>query len=273
MKNSFSRIGTHISLLLGALVMMLPFYWMAISSFKTPDEIALMPPTWWPESFQFVNYEFVLETGSFLIYIRNSIIVTACVVVLTVLVTILTAFAFSRLRFPGRDLLFSMFLGMMMVPFELLAVVNYGTVVKMNLVDTYVALILPCLGNMLYIYILRNFFLGIPESLYYAARMDGSTNWKYLWRIMVPVAKPAVATVALLSGIDTWNAFLWPLLVTNAKEMRTVTVGLTTFVQESGVRYERLMAAATLVVLPMIILFLFARKQVIEAVARGGLKG
>ena len=157
----------------------------------------------------------MLSSGEFARYIINSVIVAVISVSLTVLVTILTAFAFSRLKFPGRDIIFSLFLGFMMVPFELLAITNYITIVRLEWIDTYKALTLPYIANVLYIYILRNFFLGIPDSLYWAARIDGASNFKYLWRIMVPIAKPAIITIVLLNGIDSWNSFLWPMLVTN----------------------------------------------------------
>lgn len=257
----------------GAVVMVLPFYWMFLTAFKTPEQVTQMPPVWWPQSFMLDNFRYVLKSGEFARYILNSMFVTVTSVSLTMLVTILTSFAFSRLRFPGRDIIFSMFLGFMMVPFELLAITNYTTIVKLNQIDTYQALIVPYIANILYIFILRNFFLEIPDSLYHAARVDGASNWKYLWRVMVPIAKPAIITIILLNSIDSWNSFLWPMLVTNESKMRTVTVGLTTFVQAAGIRYERLMAAAFIVVIPMMVLFFFARKYIVTAVAQGGIKG
>ena len=272
-KSIAAKIIAWVLLSMGALVMALPFYWMIITAFKTPDQVTQMTPVWWPEQFMLDNFRYVLGSGAFGRYILNSLIVAAASVCLTTIVSILTAFAFSRLHFPGRDLIFSMFLGMMMVPFELLAITNYTTIVRLEWTDTYRALILPYIANILYIFILRNFFLEIPDSLYYAARVDGASNRKYLWRIMVPIAKPAIITIILLNSIDSWNSFLWPMLVTNEPKMRTVTVGLTSFVQAAGIRYERLMAAAFVVVIPMMILFFFARKYIITAVAQGGIKG
>lgn len=264
---------TYIFLSAGAVMMVLPFYWMIITAFKTPEQVTQMPPVWWPSSLLLDNFRYVLGSGEFARYIFNSMLVTVMSVSLTVVVTILTAFAFSRLRFPGRDLIFSMFLGFMMVPFELLAITNYTTIVKLHQIDTYQALIVPYIANILYIFILRNFFLEVPDSLYHAARVDGSSNGKYLWRVMVPIAKPAIITIVLLNSIDSWNSFLWPMLVTNESRMRTVTVGLTSFVQAAGIRYERLMAAAFIVVIPMVVLFFFARKYIVTAVAQGGIKG
>lgn len=267
------KVIAYIFLSAGAVMMVLPFYWMIITAFKTPEQVTQMPPVWWPPSPMLDNFRYVLESGEFARYIFNSMFVTVVSVSLTVVVTILTAFAFSRLKFPGRDLIFSLFLGFMMVPFELLAITNYTTIVKLHQIDTYQALIVPYIANILYIFILRNFFLEIPDSLYYAARVDGSSNGKYLWRVMVPIAKPAIITIVLLNSIDSWNSFLWPMLVTNESRMRTVTVGLTSFVQAAGIRYERLMAAAFIVVIPMVVLFFFARKYIVTAVAQGGIKG
>lgn len=273
MKKRVSNIGIYLILTVGALTMLLPFYWMIISAFKTPEQIAQMPPLWFPTSFLTDNFQYAMTHAAFGRYILNSLIVTVSNMVCTMALTILAAFAFSRLSFPGRDLIFSLFLGFMMVPFELIAITNYGTIVQLNGLDSYAALIFPYTANVLYVYILRNFFLGIPDSLYHAARIDGASNFKYLTRVMIPVAKPALVTIALLNGIDTWNSFLWPMLIVNDPNMRTVTVGLTSFVQDAGIRYERLMAAACLVVLPMIVLFLFARKYIITAMAHGGIKG
>ena len=161
----------------------------------------------------------------------------------------------------------------MMVPFEMLVITNYQTIVGWKLLDNLWALILPFTSSIFYTYILRNFFLSIPDSLYYSARVDGASNWRYLWRIMVPISKPALATIGLLNAITCWNAFLWTVLVTNNPESRTLPFGLYAFMTSSGIRYERLMAAATIVVLPMIVLFICFRKQIVTGVSRGGLKG
>jgi len=143
----------------------------------------------------------------------------------------------------------------------------------MNLVDTLPALIIPFTSSIFYTYILRDFFLSIPDSLYYSARVDGSSNWRYLWKIMVPMAKPSLVTIGLLNTISCWNSFLWTVIATNSTEVRTLPFGLYAFMTSSGIRYERLMAAATIVVLPMIVLFIFCRKSIITSVSRGGLKG
>lgn len=257
----------------GALVMIFPFFWMLISSLKTAAEVNTTPPTFWPNNLVFENYTYAFSKAPFLIYFRNSVIVTIACVACTLTTTILAAFAFSRLKFPGRDLLFSSMLALMMIPFEMLIITNYQTIVDWKLVDNLWALIIPFTSSIFYTYVLRNFFLSIPDSLYYSARVDGASNWRYLWRIMVPIARPALATIALLNAIICWNSFLWTLMVTNTPETRTLPFGLYAFMTSAGIRYERLMAAAFVVVIPMIILFILFRKNIVTGVSRGGLKG
>ncbi len=253
--------------------MIFPFYWMFLSAFKTPAEVNTTPPTWIPATFNFDNFVYAFQTAPFGQYFLNSVVVAVSVVTLTMFVTILAAFAFSRLKFPGRDLLFAFCISLMMVPFEMIIITNYSTISKMGLIDNLIGLIIPFTSSIFYTYILRNFFLSIPDSLYFSARVDGASNWKYLWRIMVPIARPALATIALLNAITCWNAFLWTLMVTNTPENRTLPFGLYAFMNSAGIRYERLMAAATIVIIPMIILFIFFRKSIVTGVSRGGLKG
>lgn len=263
----------YLILAVGALIMVFPFFWMLVSSLKTPAEVNTTPPTFLPANPVFENYTYAFSKTPFPIYFRNSVIVTLACVSLTLLTTILAAFAFSRLKFPGRDLFFSALLALMMIPFEMLIITNYQTMVHWKLIDNLWALIIPFTSSIFYTFVLRNFFLSIPDSLYYSARVDGASNWQYLWRIMVPIAKPALATIALLNAIICWNSFLWTMMITNTPETRTLPFGLYAFMTSAGIRYERLMAAATIVIIPMIILFILFRKNIVTGVSRGGLKG
>ena len=272
-KKLIGNVFSNLILLVGSIIMIFPFYWMFLSAFKSPAEVNSTPPTWIPKTFNFNNFIYAFRTAPFAQYFINSIIVTVSVVLLTMFITILAAFAFSRLKFPGRDLLFSFCISLMMVPFEMIVITNYATISSLKLIDSLVGLIIPFTSSIFYTYILRNFFLSIPDSLYYSARVDGASNWQYLWRIMVPIAKPALSTIALLNAILSWNAFFWPYLIINSSKNRTLPQGLYAFITDGGVRYERLMAAATMVVVPVIILFLFTRKNIVSGVARGGLKG
>lgn len=272
-KKVIGSIINNLVLLVGSIIMIFPFYWMFLSAFKSPAEVNSTPPTWIPKTFNFDNFVYAFQTAPFARYFLNSIFVTLVVVIFTMLVTILAAFAFSRLDFPGRDLIFSFFISLMMVPFEMIVITNYATISDINLIDHPLGLIIPFTSSIFYTYILRNFFLAVPDTLYFSARIDGASNWQYLWRIMVPLAKPALFTIALLNAILSWNAFFWPYLIINSPKNRTLPLGLYAFITDGGVRYERLMAAATIVVIPMIILFLIARNKIVEGVARGGLKG
>ncbi len=261
-------------LILGALIMVFPFYWMIASSFKTQSEMNLFPPTMMPQSWtNFDNYTTAWHTAPFATYFFNSIFVCVCSVLVVMLTTILAAFAFSRLQFPGRDLLFTLLLSMMMVPFELLVITNYQTITRLGMRDTLASLILPFTSSIFYTYILRNFFMSVPDSLYYSSQVDGSSNWQYLWKVMVPIASPSLVTILLLNAMASWNSFMWPKLVISRDEVRTLPWALITFTTEVGIHYELIMAGATLVVMPMLILFLFARKQIVRGVARGGIKG
>jgi len=267
------RVLLYTALAVGAIIMAFPFFWMIVSSLKTAAEVNTTPPTFFPAEPVFENYSYAFSKAPFLTYFKNSMIVTVACSVFMLVTTILAAFAFSRLKFPGRDILFASLLALMMVPFEMLIITNYRTIVKWDLLDNIWALILPYTTNILYTFVLRNAFQAIPDSLYYAARVDGASNWKYLWRVMVPIVKPSLITITLLNAIGCWNAFLWPVLVTNTDAMRTLPFGLYAFMTKAGIRYERLMAASAIVVLPMILIFVFFRKYIVTGISRGGTKG
>ena len=260
-------------LIIGSIIMLIPFYWMFTSSFKTNVEINRFPPAWWPSSFNLDNFKTAFEKAPFAKYFLNSVIVMICSVTVTGVTTILGAFAFSRLKFPGRDVVFSLMLSLMMIPFEMLIITNYTTIVDLGMYDTVDALILPFTSSIFYTYILRNFFKSVPDSLYYSARIDGATNWTYLWKILVPMARPSLVTIMLLNALASWNSFMWPMYVTSNEANRTLPWGLQVFTTEAGSYPGQLMAASTVVVLPVIIIFLFARKYIVRGVARGGLKG
>ena len=273
-KFDFKRFLVYFFLFIGAIIMIFPFYWMIISALKNNADFMAYPPKWVPSSWlNFENFKTVFTKAPFLRYFFNSVLVTICCVTLCSFTTIMGAFAFSRLKFPGRDIIFSLLLSFMMIPFEMLIITNYTTVTKMGITDSLIVLIIPFTTSIFYTYILRNFFLSLPDSLYYSARIDGASNWKYLWRIMVPIAKPSLVTIILLNSITCWNSFLWTLLTVNSAANRTLTLGLYSFMTEGGSDFKLQMAAATFSVLPMIILFLFARKYIVNGVSRGGLKG
>ena len=273
MKKNVSKFFIYLFLSIGGAFMLFPFFWMFMSSFKTAAQVSSFPPVWLPTSFSFVNYEEAFRKAPFARYFVNSVIVMVLSVGVTTLTSILAAFAFSRLRFPGRKTIFTLLLSMMMIPFEMLIITNYTTVIDLGIYDSIWALVLPFTSSIFYTYILKNFFDTVPESLYWSARIDGSSNWNYLWKVMVPMARSSLTTVILLNALASWNSFMWPMYVIQTDIYRTLPWGLQVFTTEAGSNPEQQMAASTVVVIPVIILFLFARKYIVGGVARGGLKG
>ncbi|MDU6339763.1 MAG: carbohydrate ABC transporter permease [Clostridium sp.] len=256
-----------------AIITLFPFYWMIASSLKDSFEVIQTPPTMVPNKILWENYSTALSMAPFGRYFINTIIVTILSIISTVIIAILSAFAFSHLEFKGRDLIFSIFLASMMIPGEVLIVTNFKTISQLGLMDTYTALFVPYMANVLYIYMLREFFLKIPKQLYYAAKVDGSSDWKFLWRIVVPMAKPSIITICILVGINSWNAFLWPLLVTNKENMRLLATGLTAFQSDAGNQYELIMAASTIITMPIIAVYIFLHKKIMSGISIGGIKG
>lgn len=260
-------------LVIFAIITLFPFYWMVASSLKSGFEVIQTPPTMVPNKFLWENYKVAIEMAPFARYFINTIIVTALSIISTVTISILSAFAFSHLEFKGRDFIFSLFLASMMIPGEVLIVTNFRTISSLGWIDTYQALFVPYMANVLYIYMLREFFLKIPKQLYFAAKVDGASDWKFLWRVMVPMAKPSIITICILVGINSWNAFLWPLLVTNNDNMRLLANGLTAFQSEAGNQYELLMAASTIITMPIIVVYVFLHKKIMRGISIGGVKG
>lgn len=274
MKTRLKKIIVYALLIAGAIIMVFPFYWMITGALKTSAEYNSFPPVWVPSNiFNFDNFKKALEMAPFARFFLNSVIVTLSSVILTGFTTIVGAFAFSRLKFPGRDVIFALLLSFMMVPFEMLVITNYQTVNHMGLVDTLPVLIIPFTTSIFYTNILRNFFMSVPDSLYYSARIDGASNWTYLWKIMVPIAKPSLVTIMLLNAISSWNSFLWTQLTIYTDKYRTLPMGLFVFMSEGGSDAKLQLAASTIATIPMIVLFLFARKHIVNGVARGGIKG
>ena len=250
------RAAAFIFLAAGSLIMLFPFFWMISGSLKTLREITSPKIIWWPAEMQWQNYTTVLT-----------------ITVFTLLTTILGAFAFSRLEFKGRDRLFNLLLATMMVPSQMYIITNFITITRMNLYNSLWAQILPYSASIFYIYLLRQFFNQIPDQLYLASKVDGCSDWKYLWKIMVPNAKSSLVTIGLFNFIASWNAYLWPLMVTGDINKRVLSIGLKYFASDSGSDYHLMMAGATIVVVPLILIYLIFQKYIIQGIARGGLKG
>lgn len=268
-----ANILKYAVLLIGAFFTLLPFLWMISSSFKTPAEIIKIPPVLVPAELQWQNYVEAWTAAPFGRYLINTIIITVFTTVGVLVTSVLSAFAFSRLRFPGKDLVFSLFMATLMIPGEMLIITNFLTITKLHWIDTYQAMIVPWVSNVFYIYLLTQFFLQVPDALYLAAKVDKCSDLKFMLKIMVPMNKSAITTIAILNIIGSWNSFLWPLLVTNSQEMRVLSNGLIRFQTEAGTDYELIMAASCILVVPIILVFLFLRKYVLEGVAFNGVKG
>lgn len=271
--NIILDILRFVILILGAFITILPFVWMILSSLKTPAEIIAVPPSLFPASPQWSNYAKAWAAAPFARYFINTVIVAIGGTIGTVITTVLAAFAFSRLNFPGKKIIFSLLMATLMIPGEMLIITNYVTITKLHWIDSYKAMIIPWIASVFYIYLLTQFFMQVPDELYLAAKVDKCSDFKYMMKIMVPMNRHAIITIAILNIISSWNAFLWPLLVTNSDEMRVLSTGLVQFQSEAGSDYQLIMAASCILVMPIIIIYLFLRKYIIEGVTRSGLKG
>ncbi|AFG34346.1 carbohydrate ABC transporter membrane protein 2, CUT1 family [Fervidobacterium pennivorans DSM 9078] len=220
----------------------------------------------------FQNYVSAWNAAPFGRYYFNTVFIATVTTILEIVISAMAAYAFSWMNFPGKGLLFSIFLATMMVPGEVLLVPNFITITKFGWIDTYYALIVPWVVSVFSIFLMRQHFMSIPSELFDAAKIDGSSHWRFLWQIVVPLSKPVIITSALLKFVGSWNAFLWVLIVTNSPKYRTLTVGLQSFSSEVGTLYNLLMAAATFSILPVVIIFLFAQKYFVRGIARTGLK-
>jgi len=265
----------YIFLLVMALIVLFPFYWMIISSLKTLEEYRLSTPSFWPQVIMWSNYIEAFTTASLGRLFVNTMIVGIVSTLLSLVITILTAFAFARLEFKGKDLLFAGLLATMMIPGELFTITNYQTVTDLGWVNTYTVLIVPFLVSVFYIYLLRQTFLQIPNELYLAAKVDGTGDFKYLWKVMVPLALPTLISITILKMMGAWNSYIWPRLVANDEAHRMITNGLrNAFTETTGdVNYPVQMAAVALVSAPLFLVFVFLRKYIMSGVSRSGIKG
>ncbi len=266
-------IVKYVILIAGALFTLLPFVWMVLSSLKSANEIVQIPPTMIPKKFMFSNYAEAWAEAPFPRYFLNTVFIASVTTVGVLLTSILSAFAFARLDFPGKKIIFSLFMATLMIPGEMLLITNFITITKLKWIDTYKAMIVPWLANVFYTYLLTQFFSSVPEALYLAAKVDKCSDLKFLFKIMVPMNKNAITTVAILSFIGSWNSFLWPLLVTNSTNMRVLSHGLVRFQSEAGTKYQLVMAASCILVVPIIVVYLFLRKYILEGMSYTGVKG
>lgn len=269
---NLKSILIHSILITGSIAMILPFIWMLSTSLKTATEVLKMPPIWIPTSWKFSNYIEAWNAQPFARYFVNTIFIAVATTIGQLLTSALAAFAFVYFKFPYKNTIFMLFLGTMMIPAQALLVPNYILLSKLHWIDTYLALIVPWLGSVFGIFFLRQFFLTMPKELYEAAIIDGCSKLKFFFKILLPLSIPPLVTIGIFTFLGSWNTFLWPLIVTNSVELRTIQVGLSYFSQAEGTKWELLMAASTFCVLPLIIGYFFAQKQFIQGIARTGMK-
>ena len=268
-------LAVYAFLLLMAAIVLFPFYWMLISSLKTLEEYRMSTPTFWPQRIMLGNYVTAFTTANLGRLFLNTMIVGVVSTLLSLVITILTAFAFARLEFKGKELLFAALLATMMIPGELFTITNYSTVTTLGWRNTYTVLIVPFLVSVFYIYLLRQNFLQIPNELYLAAKVDGTSDLKYLWKVMIPLSLPTLISITLLKMMGAWNSYIWPRLVANDEAHRMITNGLrNAFTETTGdVNYPVQMAAVALVSAPLFLVFIFLRKYIMSGVSRSGIKG
>lgn len=271
-----AKVVIYVLLAIWALVVLFPFYWMILSSFKsygdyngetTPQFIATNPT--------FSNYITAFTSVPLLDYFLNTLIFTVATTALMLVIIIPAAFAFARLNFKGKNVLFVLYLSLMMIPSELMVITNFVTITQLDLRNTFTGLILPSVSSIFYIYLLKENFAQIPDELYYAAKVDGTSDFKYMMRVMVPMCKPTIITVTILKVIECWNSYVWPRLITDDENYFLVSNGIQQ-IRENGFGRENIpamMASVVVISLPLIILFLVFKKKIMEGVARGGTKG
>ncbi len=270
-----SNTLTYAFLILIAIIVLFPFYWMIISSLKSLNEYKLSVPTLFPKRVLWNNYVEAFDAANLGTLFKNTVIVGIVSTLLSLVITVLSAFAFARLEFKGKNALFAALLATMMIPGELFTITNYQTVNDFGWMDTYTVLIVPFLVSIFYIYLLRQNFLQIPNELYLAAKVDGTSDLKYLWKVMIPLALPTLISITILKMMGAWNSYMWPNLVTKSEEMELITNGLrNAYTDAAGdTNFPVQMAAVALVSLPLFLVFLFLRKYIMKGVSRSGIKG
>ena len=270
------KVITYFFLTVWAIFVLFPFYWMILSSVKSYSAYSSeYVPAFFTLSPTFENYIHAFTAVPLARYFVNTLIFTVVTTALMLLITVLSAFAFSRLQFKGKDLVFTLFLALMMIPSELVVITNFVTVTKLELRNSFAGLILPSVASVFYIYLLKENFSQIPDELYYAAKVDGTSDLKYLLKVMVPICRPTIVTITILKVIECWNSYVWPRLITDEESYFLVSNGIQS-IRENGFGRENIpamMAAVVVISVPLIVLFLIFRKKIMAGVARGGTKG
>ena len=272
----FTQIGLYLFLGIMALTVLFPFYWMIISSLKSIDEYELRFPTFFPKEIMWSNYSEAFKTANLGTLFGNTVFVGVVSTLLSLVITILSAFAFARLEFKGKNLIFGFLLATMMIPGELFTITNFQTVSLLEWKNKFIVLIVPFLVSVFYIYLLKQNFMQIPNELYLAAKVDGTSDFKYLCKVMIPLALPTIISITILKMMGAWNTYAWPKLVANDEAHRLITNGLRdafTDTDSGRTNIPVQMAAVAMVSAPLFLVFLFLRKYIMKGVSRSGIKG
>ncbi|MBE5862081.1 MAG: carbohydrate ABC transporter permease [Lachnospiraceae bacterium] len=267
---------TYAGLGVWALMVLFPFYWMLLTSVKSYGEYnAEYVPKFYAGSPTLQNYLDAFNSVPLGRYLLNTLLFTVITTAIMLAVVTLAAYGFARLSFPGKDLVFTCFLALMMIPNELVVITNFVTITNFHLRNTYTGLILPSVTSVFYIYLLKENFAQVPDALYYAAKVDGTSDLRYLWKVMIPICRPTLITVGILKVIECWNSYVWPRLITDEEAYFLVSNGIQE-IRENGFGRENvpaMMAAVVVISVPLVVLFLIFREKIMEGVSRGGTKG
>ncbi len=271
------RIFIYVILILGAVISLVPFVWMISTSLKSLGEA--LGSSFFPSKLHFGNYVEAWRRAQFSKFLMNSFLITLITLAGELTFSILAAYAFARIEFPGRDLIFSMMVSTMMIPAMVFTIPNFltvtwlGRITSIPWINNWPALTIPFMGSIFSIFLLRQFFMQVPDELYDAAQMDGATHLRFLFQIVLPLSKAPLMVIIVLSFIGTWNSLAWPMLVTNTPDWRPISVGLMNFVNEAGQEINLTMAGAFISIIPILVIYFFTQKQFTESIARSGLKG
>ena len=275
-KRTVVKVIIYTLLTVWGLMVLFPFYWMLLTSVKSYGAYSSeYIPKFFTLSPTFENYKDAFTAVPLADYFVNTLIFTVITTAVMLAVIIPAAFAFARLNFKGKNLVFTLILSLMMIPNELVIITNYTTVTNLDMRNTFAGLILPSVMSVFYVYLLKENFAQVPDELYYAAKVDGTSDWKYLWKVMLPICRPTVVTITILKVIECWNSYIWPRLVTDDQAYFLVSNGIQE-IRENGFGRENIpamMAAVVVISIPLIVLFLIFRKKIMAGVARGGTKG
>lgn len=274
-KRSASRPLVYVLLSLGLLVMSAPFLWMGISAFKTQSELSASPPVWIPTEWTLENFRQLLDKLDLPLYFMNSVIVAVLVTVSNLVFCSMLGYALAKLNFVGRNKVFGLVLGALMVPGNLMLLPLFVLMSKLQLIDSYAGLVLPFAAGAFGVFLMRQFMQSIPDELLEAARMDGASEWYIFWRIVMPLVKPALATLSIFTFLGSWNNFVWPLIATNDPDKYTLPVALATFATDpnkAGGSNGMLMAGAFLIVLPVLVVFIALQRHFTQGIATAGMK-